>query len=174
MQNLAYKKPFITLFTNEATTLPLPRELAAVEITVVAGEIRYELVGITEEEFNSLDDSMYIFLWRNNAGELGEVRAIQYLEVVSGTPDTYYVVVSEPFSLADNTYGVSYVDITDWEPSLSVDCTSGVISIGGVEGIESGNTRVFLASKPVPPVVLTTSSGDYSVTNTRQNSITVA
>ena len=171
MQTLAYKKPWIINYDVESATVPPFQIFASVTLVVVANKIRYQLVGITEAEFNLLNDSLYIFIQDQATAATGEARAITYLETDGSD---YFVVIDEAFTLSAGTYIVRYVDPTDWEPSISVEVTEGAVVFGGVESILSGNVRNFLATKPQEPVVLTPVSGVFRMTNTTINNITVA
>ena len=150
MQTLAYKKPWIVGYDNEAATIPPFQIFASVTLVVVANKIRYQLAGITETEFNLLNDSLYLFIQDQATTTTGEARAITSLEKVEGTPDTFFAVIAEPFTLGAGTYIVRYVDPQDWEPSISLEVSTGVVAIDGVE-IAAGNVRNFLASKPQAP-----------------------
>lgn len=175
MQTLAYKKPWLIPYDNEAVTVP-PFNLftSSVTLVVVAGKIRYQLSGITETEFNLLNDSLYLFIQDEATNQTGDARAITYLEKIEGTPDTFFVVISEPFTVGAGTYIVRYVDPQDWEPSISVEVTEGNVAFGGGDSILAGNVRNFLATKPQEPVVLTPSGGVFRMTNTTINNITVS
>lgn len=175
MQTLAYKKPWLISYDGEAASVP-PANLftSSVTIVIAAGKIRYQLSGITEADFNLLNNSLYLFVVDQATSQTGEARAITYLEKVEGAPDTFFVVIAEPFTLSAGTYIVRYVDPQDWEPSISVEVTEGSVVFGGSESILAGNVRNFLASKPQEPVVLTPSAAVFRMTNTTINNITVA
>jgi len=119
------------------------------------------LSGITETEFNLLNNSLYLFIQDQATSQTGEARAITYLEKVEGTPDTFFAVIAEPFTLSAGTYIVRYVDPQDWEPSISVEVAEGAVVFGGNQTILAGNVRNFLASKPQDPVVNLISVGIF-------------
>lgn len=173
MQTLAYKKPWTLPYDNEAVTIPPYQLFASVTLVVVANKIRYQLVGITETEFNLLNDSLYLFIQDQATTTTGEARAITSLEKVEGTPDTFFAVISEPFTASPGTYIVRYVDPQDWEPSISVECRVGTVSVEGAGTIVAGNVRNFLASKPQAPVVLIPETAEFTMTNTTINTLTV-
>ena len=115
MQTLAYKKPWIINYDVESATVPPFQIFASVTLVVVANKIRYQLVGITEAEFNLLNDSLYIFIQDQATAATGEARAITYLETDGSD---YFVVIDEAFTLSAGTYIVRYVDQTDWEQCI--------------------------------------------------------
>jgi len=175
MQTLAYKKPWLTTYDNEAVTVPPAVAFtSSVTLVVAANKIRYQLSGITETEFNLLNDSLYLFIIDQATGQTGEARAITYLEKIEGSPDTFFAVIAEPFTVGVGTYIVRYVDPQDWEPSISVEVEEGSVVFGGGDTILAGNVRNFLASKPQEPVVLTPSAALFRMTNTTINNITVS
>ena len=177
MQTLAYKKPYSIPVDNECVTVPYYRVFStSVTMVLAANKIRYQLSGITEADFNLLNDSLYLFIQDQATSQSGEARAITSLEKVEGTPDTFFAIIDTPFIAGSGTYIVRYVDPQDWEPSISVEVTVGTIALpGGGNQTVAGNIRTFLASKPQAPIVieLAVTPAAFSISNTISNSITI-
>lgn len=142
-------------------TLPLHSEFSAVTFAVVANAIRLQVTGITETQLNSLFDC---WLLADDGASTSEVRYIQEVELVDGTPDTYFVIIDEPFTVAAGSYDFKYVDPSNAQRNNSVAAIDSNVYVDGVDTITAGGSQTFEPDMPFKPIVLY-SDTDFKVSN---------
>lgn len=145
-------------------TLPLHTEFSGVTFTVAAGAIRLAVSALTTQQLTKLNSAPKLWLLADDGTEGSEVRQIQYAELVDGTPDTYFVVVDEPFTVAAATYDFKYVDPSDAQRNNTVIAVGSNVYVDGVDTIPAGASQTFEPDMPFKPIVLY-SDTDFKVSN---------
>jgi hypothetical protein len=148
--SLANGRPQITEHSG-VQTLPEYREFATVTFTVVANAVRLQVSGITAIQIKKLLDQ---YVLADNGAETSEVRQVTGYEIVDGTPDTYFITVSEPFTVAAGAYDLLYVLPEDAEFSNTVIAGTEDVYIDGEPTLHAGETITFQPVEPFKPLVL--------------------
>lgn len=151
---LSNGRPYIDV-PSGVQTLPQYRDESdsgAITFAVVANKIRLQFTGMTDAVWNLLNNSQYLLA--DNGAETSEVRAITYLEKIEGTPDTYFVVIDSPFTVAAASYDLFYVEPTDAQFTNTVVAGTEAVFVDGVEKIDAGQAVTFNPAQPFRPLVL--------------------
>jgi hypothetical protein len=144
-------------------TLPLHSEFSGITFTVAASAIRLSVSALTALRAQKLNDGD-MWLLADDGTATSEVRRIMSAEIVDGTPDTYFVTVDEPFTVAPGAYEFKYVDPSDAQRNNTVIADLSNVYIDGVDTIPAGASQTFEPDMPFKPIVLY-SDTDYKVSN---------
>ena len=148
--SLANGRPKISVVSG-VQTMPMYEEYTAVTFAVVANRVRLQVTGCTETQLRSLVDK---YLLADDGAETSEVRLVNEVQVVDGTPDTYFVIISEPFTVAAASYDLLYVDPINSQLTNTVLAGVEAVYVDGVEAIAAGQEVTFNPAEPYRPLVL--------------------
>lgn len=148
--SLANGRPKISVVSG-VQTMPMYEEYTAVTFAVVANRVRLQVTGCTETQLRSLVDK---YLLADDGAETSEVRLVNEVQVVDGTPDTYFVIISEPFTVAAASYDLLYVDPINAQLTNTVLAGVEAVYVDGVEAIAAGQEVTFNPAEPYRPLVL--------------------
>lgn len=161
--SLSNGRPYIKEYTG-VQTIPEYKEYVDATFTTVQAQVRLEVSGITEDQLKKL---VNLYLLADDGSINSQVRYIIGVEVVPGTPDTYFVIIDEPFAneLGEGDLPLEYVDPNDAQLTNTISAGIRAINVDGVANvIKIGESVMFQPCEPFKPLVLLCSD-PYRVSN---------
>lgn len=154
--SLANGRPYILEATG-VETMPVHREIAAATFAVTSGDVVLEITGITQKQLKQLNS---LWLLADDGTEASEVRQVTDTNYDSDA-DKYYVTIDSPFTVADGTYDLNYVDQVDAQYTNTVNAGTSVVYVDGVDVIAAGKSWAANPSEPFRPLVLFSDDAYY-------------
>lgn len=150
MGSLSNGRPYIREHSG-VMTMPEYSEYSAVTFAVVANAVRLQVTGITETQLKALVDK---YILADNGAETSQVRLVNEIQIVDGTPDTYFVVINEPFTVAAASYDLLYVDPINAQFVNTVIAGTEDVYVDGEAVVLAGEAVTFEPAEPYRPLVL--------------------